>query len=213
MLTPSMLDAARAEPSALQAELQRDFPGPDDLPLLVASCGQVAAVRCADVRDWDPLLHRPMARCFTLLSAAMPLVRRAQDGGHAVLLVSSHALVQDPALGPGSVLGRGLLGLFEGLAAELRRTATRVTIFLRHDEEHDESLRARVADALRSRPLFSLPAAVSQATIRGYYRPIAATLRATPAGAPLPAGPMGAIYRAAVEAIGHGVAAGDRSPC
>lgn len=180
-LAPDALDAARTAPAALQSELRREFPGPDALALLVAGCVNVTAGRCANVRDWGPVLHQPMARCFTLLSAVMPIVRRAHDGGHAVLVASSHALVPDPEHGPGSVLGRGLLGLF--------------------------------ADALQYRPLFALPASLPPTAVRHYFGPIAAALRATPAGAPLPAGPKGAIYRAAVEAMQQGVTASDSPSC
>lgn len=212
-LATDRLDIARTDPRGLQEELRREFPDPEDLALLVASGVDVTEGRCADVHDWTARLHQPMARCFTLLSAAMPLVRRAHDGGHAILVIPSHALVHDPERGPGSVLGRGLLGLFEGLAAELRRTATRVTIFLTDKGEPDAILRARFATARQRRPLYAPPAALSPAVVRDYFRPIAAALRATPAGAPLPAGPMGAIYRAALEAIGHGLPGGNPPPC
>jgi hypothetical protein len=203
-IAATTLDAYASEPAALRQELLREFPERDDVPLLLIACDSRELHRSAQIDDWMTCLHQPLARCFTAISGLFPLVQRAATGGHALVLLPGESLIPDPLRGPASVLGRGVLGLFEGLRAELRKTAARATVFLLHERERADEMGRRLADALISRPLYSMPKQLPPEAIESYFGPLKASLRATPAGKPLPAGPMGEVYHDALGDAAHG---------
>lgn len=186
----ALLDACEAEPAALQQRVQfaQGAPG-----LLVLSCDELPVQRAAAIRDWQPVLHGPLTRCFTALRGLAPVVC-AQPRGHILVFLARAALLPDGTQGSAAVLGRALLGLFESLRAELRQTTTRVTLYITDTGESADVSHARLRQVLSDRPFYSLPASVDRQTLRQYFGPMEDALARTPLGVPLPAGPQGEVY-------------------
>lgn len=186
----ALLDACEAEPAALQQRVQLAQGAPQ---LLVLACDQLPVQRAAAVRDWQPVLHEPLTRCFTALRGLAPVVC-AQPRGHILAFLARTALLPDATQGSAAVLGRALLGLFESLRAELRQTTARVTLYISDAGESADASHKRLQQVLSHRPFYSLPTSVDRQTLQHSFGRMEDALARTPLGVPLPAGPQGEVY-------------------
>jgi hypothetical protein len=110
------------------------------------------------------------------------------------------ALFADSARCADSVLGRSLVGLTEGLRAELLATGLPVTLVLTHEGEEEAVLAQRIHDALRDGPLYALPSSATDERITSVFDPWLEALSRTPSDLALPPlGPMGEVYRQQAE--------------
>lgn len=60
--------------------------------------------------------------------------------------------------------------------------------------------------------MYALPHSVDDAVINAYFAPLLQALRSAPAGVPLPAGPQGEVYRAALQRAEAGALRIDPAP-
>lgn len=188
----TLVDECEAEPAALEQKVRAQLTA--DPALLVLACDRLPATRAADTQDWQPLLHQPLTRCFTVIRGLVPWLAAHSQRSHVVALLARAALLPDANPGSAGVLGRALVGLFEGLRAELRLTTTRVTLVITDPEESSQAFHARLRHVLARRPLYSLPESVDRRTVEQYFAPLLDALARTPLGIPLPAGPQGEVY-------------------
>jgi NADP-dependent 3-hydroxy acid dehydrogenase YdfG len=186
-LDMSVVDAAMAEPDRLSDPSV-------DVPLVLAIAPRAGGG--SGPVDWARELHQPLRRCFTLIRGLVPSRVASPEGGGVAVVLPMTALFADSERCANSVLGRSLLGLAEGLRAELLATQARVAVVFARDGEEPAALGRRIREALRDAPLYSLPASVSGARIEGLFRPWLEALADTPSDLALPAlGPMGEVYR------------------
>lgn len=197
----ALLDACEAEPTALEQHLHTLFA--QALKLLVVACDRLPIQRAADVADWQPVLHQPLARCFTALRGLAPRVCAHPRGGHIVALLNRAALLPEVKQGSAAILGRSLLGLFEALRAELRQTSARVTLCITDADEAPAVFEARLRCLLDDKPFYSLPASIDERSLMQYFTPLEEALARTPLGMPLPAGPQGEVYRSSADLVGR----------
>ncbi|MDB6015107.1 MAG: hypothetical protein JWL65_7357 [Gammaproteobacteria bacterium] len=192
---PQTLQECASEPGSLEPRVRAQWAGKVEPTMLIISAGQQPVARAAAITNWDVVLHDPLARCFTAVRGLVPWIARSPRGGHVIAVLPRAALLPEASQGSAAVLGRALLGLFESLRAELRLTATRVTICIADDTEDADVNRARLRDVLSCRPFHSLPASIDADVVDRYFAPILKTLERTPRGTPLSAGPQGEVYR------------------
>ncbi|CAM5602625.1 Dihydroanticapsin 7-dehydrogenase OS=Streptomyces griseorubiginosus OX=67304 GN=bacC_1 PE=3 SV=1 [Streptomyces griseorubiginosus] len=88
----------------------------------------------------------------------------------AVVLPTT-ALFADSARCADSVLGRSLVGLIEGLRAELLARRSAVTLVLTHEGEEEAVLAKRIHDALRDGPLYALPSSATDERVASVFDP------------------------------------------
>jgi hypothetical protein len=192
----ALIDACEAEPTTLESAVRGT---PDaNASVLVLAMNRASTQRTADVVNWNAELHTPLKRCFTVVRGLVPWISRAPRAQVIALLPIAALLPNDTSgatQGASAVLGRALLGLLEGLRAELHQTSTRVTICIIDAAEPAAVFKQRLQNVLHTRPFHSLPASVDGRAIEQYFAPMMAALAQTPAGIPLPAGPMGDVYR------------------
>jgi hypothetical protein len=188
-----IIDACEAEPRSLERVVREQVQGTTDPCALIMACDRLPVARATET-SWQHTLHEPLTRCFTVVSALVPWIGAQPHGGHVIALLARSALLPDTAGGSAAVLGRALLGLFESLRAELRQTATRVTICFTDDQECAEAFQERMREVLHDRPFHSLPPSVDRKRLEDYFAPLLASLARAPKGVPLPAGPQGEVY-------------------
>lgn len=170
--------------------------GAGDLIILAFGRTEPGLPSLADC-DWPEAILAPLDSCFAVLRRHGPKLRDL--GGHILALLPVETL--DPAGGGGAaaVLHRSVLGLVEGLRAELLGTDARASILFADPQESAGSLGQRLIAIAESRAMYSLPDDVDAEAIDSAFRPLLAALVATPIDPRLPpAGPMGEVYRAAL---------------
>ncbi|MGI5132460.1 SDR family oxidoreductase [Pseudonocardia sp. CA-107938] len=188
LLDAAVVDAAAGAPARLGG-LSHDAP----LVIAVAPHGPGSS---ADV-DWTTQVHHVLRRCFTIMRGVIP------DRGPRALavVIPVEGLLADSARCADSVLGRSLVGLTEGLRAELLATQPKVTLVLTREGEEAAALGRRIRAALHVGPLYSLPDSVTEARVTRVFEPWLEELARTPSDSALPPlGPMGEVYRAAPAA-------------
>jgi len=147
--------------------------------------------------DWSTDLHGPLDRCFSTIRHVGPKVREHQ--GLLVTVLPGEALLTRRGAGAQSVLYRSILGLMEGLRAELLPTQARVSIVFTDQQEPLDDLAQRLSATIAARSMYSLPSCFDVAAIRAVFEQMTEALAQTPSDARLPpAGPMGEVYREAV---------------
>jgi len=181
----ALVDAARAEPEQLTDPL---ISGPLVVAIAPQKAGGAATV------DWASQVHRVLRRCYTVIRGLVP--GRVMDGGAGLVVVMPlTALCADSRKCADSVLGRSLVGLVEGLRAELLAAGTKVSLVFAGEDEHADVVAARVRDAVREGPLHSLDASADEC-IRDAFGQWLDELARTPSDLALPPlGPMGEVYR------------------
>jgi hypothetical protein len=148
--------------------------------------------------DWSADVHAPLDRCFSVISRLGPGIRNG--GGLIVAVLPGEALLVRSGAGAQSVLYRSLLGLMEGLRAELLSTQARVSVVFNDPREQLDALARRLASTIGDRSMYSLPARFDVATLRATFAQMSEALAQTPSDARLPpAGPMGEVYQAAIN--------------
>jgi len=148
--------------------------------------------------DWTADVHAPLDRCFSIISRLGPSIR--DNGGLIVAVLPGEALLPRSGAAAHAVLYRSVLGLMEGLRAELLSTQARVSIVFTDRREGIDGLTPRLAATIADRSMYSLPACFDLAAIRASFEQLNNALAQTPSDARLPpAGPMGEVYR---EALG-----------
>lgn len=181
----ALVDAARAEPELLTDPL---IGGPLVVAIAPQKGGGSASV------DWVSQVHRVLRRCYTVIRGLVP-DRVATDGGGIAVVLSLSALRADSGKCADSVLGRSLVGLTEGLRAELLAAGTKVSLVFVGEDEDRDVVAERVRDALRDGPLHSLGASADEC-IKDAFGPWLDELARTPSDLALPPlGPMGEVYR------------------
>lgn len=166
-------------------------PCPEAFCILVERFGAQSVQRA----DWDAEVMGPLRRCFDLISA-IGREMRARDGGSLIAAIPACALRPVQADGQNNVLDRALLGLMEGLRAELQDTQVAVSILFHDGDAEDEAaLAGRLAGLLQTGDFYSLSPSLGQDAIQAYFEPILLALSETSSGRPLPdIGPMAAVY-------------------
>jgi len=188
-----LLDACVADPTSLQRRLAEQIPA---APAILAIACDRLPVAPVSTAHWESCLYEPLTRCFTLVRGLTPWMVDRTHGGHVIAFLARSALLPDGVQGTAAVLGRSLLGLFESLRATLLLGRTRVTICFTAANESVEVFQTRVSGALRSRPLYSLPASLEHPEIDDYFSALLRELAAAPRGTPLPGvGPQAKVYR------------------
>lgn len=150
--------------------------------------------------DWTAQVHQALRRCFTIIRGLAP-GRVASSGGAGVaVILPTTALFADSARCADSVLGRSLIGLTEGLRAELLATGLAVTLVLTHEDEEEAVLAKRIHEALGDGPLYALPSSATDERITSVFDPWLEALARTRSDLALPPlGPMGEAYRLEAE--------------
>jgi NAD(P)-dependent dehydrogenase (short-subunit alcohol dehydrogenase family) len=190
-LDSAAVDAAAADPEQLARALPPE-PGHDVLIVRIAPQDTSSATEV----DWAASVHAPLLRCFTLVRGLVPRLVGGGHGGAVAVVLPSSGLISDARRAGESVLGRSLLGLFEGLRAELLPTDVRVSVVLSDEGETEAELVRRIEATLARMPLYALPGSVTRADIESAVGPWLDELARTPADLALPpAGPMGEVYR------------------
>ena len=195
-LTASAVDEAAPRPDALSALTSKPATHATAVVIAVDSreAGGVSVV------EWESMVHEPLRRAFTALRGLVPgLLARAGES-RVVMVMPSSALIADPKRAADSVLGRCLIGLAEGLRAELLRFDFPVSIVMTEPEDDERSLAQRMDEALRSGSLYVLPPSISTDDISAIFDPWLDALADTPADLALPGlGPRGEVYRAELQ--------------
>ena len=97
-----------------------------DAAILSAGIGRYGAIETYPLRDWDETIATNLTAPFLCARAAIPHLRRR--GGGAIVAVSSGAGKQGyPQLGAYSASKFGLMGLMQGLAAEVAADGIKVS--------------------------------------------------------------------------------------
>jgi len=148
--------------------------------------------------DWTQNVHAPLDRCFSIIRRLGPSIR--DNGGLIIAVLPGEALLTRRGAGAKSVLYRSVLGLIEGLRAELLPTQARVSVVITDPREGLDGLAQRLAVTIADRAMYSLPACFDVAAIRAIFEQMSKALAQTPSDARLPpAGPMGEVYREAIS--------------
>lgn len=185
------IDAARREPERLSDPSDR-------VPLILA----IAAQRTGSpgAVDWSTQVHQVLRRCYTVIRGLVPQRSASTDGGGVAVVLPTTALFADSWRSADSVLGRSLMGLTEGLRAELLAAGANVTLVFTQEGEDEALLAQRIGEALRDRPLYSLPDSETERRIANVFGPWLEALAGTPSDLALPPlGPMGEVYRTDVQ--------------
>jgi NADP-dependent 3-hydroxy acid dehydrogenase YdfG len=186
VLETAVVDAATGEPERLGEPS-------GSAPLVLAVAPQNAGA--AGAVDWA-LVHQVLRRCFTIIRGLVPGRVAAVDGAGVAVVLPVTALFADGTRCADSVLGRSLVGLTEGLRAELLATGVPVTLVLTHEGEEDAALAWRIHEAVREGPLYALPAAETEERVTSLFGTWLEALARTPSDLALPPlGPMGEVYR------------------
>ncbi|WP_211282544.1 SDR family oxidoreductase [Streptomyces griseorubiginosus] len=150
--------------------------------------------------DWTAQVHQVLRRCFTIIRGLVPGRIASSGGGGIAVVLPTTALFADSARCADSVLGRSLVGLIEGLRAELLARRSAVTLVLTHEGEEEAVLAKRIHDALRDGPLYALPSSATDERVASVFDPWLEALARTPSDVALPPlGPMGEVYRLEAE--------------
>lgn len=160
----------------------------------------IAAQRegAASLVEWDGMVHLPLQRCFTVVRGIVPGLLTHPEGARVVFVLPLSAFFADDGQCADSVLGRALMGLAEGLRAELLPTAVRVSIVLTDGADDDAVLTDRITEALLGAPLYAVSPAATEHRVGDVFAPWLDALSRTPSelGMP-PMGPMGEVYQSA----------------
>lgn len=150
--------------------------------------------------DWAAHVHHVLRRCFTIIRGLVPS-RIASAGGSGIAVVlPATALFADSTRCADSVLGRSLVGLTEGLRAELLATGTAVSVVFTGEGEEEAVLARRIQEALRDGPLYAFPASETDEHVTTVFGPWLEVLARTPSDLALPPlGPMGEVYRLEID--------------
>lgn len=186
------LRAAQRAGFVLGAADLSDQSCPEALCLVLEGVG----ARSVQQTDWDAEVMEPLDRCFDLIRAVGRKMR-ARDWGRLVAVIPACALRPVQSDGQINVLARALLGLMEGLRAELQETGLAVSILF-HDgeaEEEEAALADRLTKIVETGDFYRLSRALDRRAIQAYFEPILLALSETTSGPPLPdIGPMAAVY-------------------
>ncbi|PRY18316.1 SDR family NAD(P)-dependent oxidoreductase [Kineococcus rhizosphaerae] len=177
---PARLSAARQDASSVVVALDS------------FAEGGIAAV------DWVEQVHERVQRCFTTLRGLVPQLVERPEGGRVAIVLPVSALSADPGRCADSVSGRTVLGLAEGLRAELLGGGVLVSVVLAGDDEPDDALADRIDRAVADGPMYSLPPSFTSARIDEIFAPWLDELSRTISDVALPPlGPQGEVYREA----------------
>jgi NAD(P)-dependent dehydrogenase (short-subunit alcohol dehydrogenase family) len=193
-----VLDTAVVDAAAGAPERLGDVS--DDAPLVIAVAAH--GLGGSAVVDWTTQVHQVLRRCFTIIRGLVPGRAWSDRGpGGVAVVIPAEGLFADSARCADSVLGRSLVGLTEGLRAELLATQAKVTLVLTGEGEEAAALGRRIRAALHAGPLYSLPDSVTEERVTRVFEPWLEELARTPSDSALPQlGPMGEVYRAAPAA-------------
>jgi len=163
-------------------------------PLVLAIAPQDAGG--SDSVGWATHVHRVLRRCFTVIRGLVPGRVASSDGGGVAVVLPATALFADATRCGDSVVGRSLVGLAEGLRAELLVTGVKVSVVFAGEDEEQEVVAQRVIGALRGGRLYALPASATGERITQLFGPWLDALARTPSDHSLPPlGPTGELYR------------------
>lgn len=199
-LTVEAVDQAAPTPDALRVALSPMTSAPVTLVVAVPPQGPGGASSV----DWESHVHGPLRRVFTAVRGLVSAMQEYPRGGSVIMAMPLTALFADQARMGDSVLGRSLVGLAEGLRAELLHTGVPVTILLTESAEDEGTLAHRIDDVIESGPLYALPASISRSDISDVFDTWLGALAETPSDLALPEmGPMGGVYRAEIQRHDH----------
>jgi hypothetical protein len=166
--------------------------------LIILAFGRAAPVSqgIADC-DWAKAIQSPLDSAFAVLRHHGPKVRDL--GGQILAVLPVETLDTAGGGGAAAVLHRSVLGLMEGLRAELLGGDARASILFADPVESASSLGGRLIGIAASRAMYSVPQGFDAEAIDSSFRPLLTALATTPIDPRLPpAGPMGEVYRAAL---------------
>ncbi|WPO86863.1 SDR family NAD(P)-dependent oxidoreductase [Herbiconiux sp. KACC 21604] len=204
------IDAAADDPGSLAATLPAEAQSSSALVVAVAPqrAGAAATV------DWESAVQAPLRRVFTALRGVVPTLLTREGGGRVVVVLPLASLIADPGRAADSVLGRSLIGLTEGLRAELLGTGVAACLVLTGPDDDARSIAERIGEALETGAFYTLPPSTTAAHIAAVFDPWLEGLAATPSDLALPPlGPMGEVYRAELrDAVADGPSTTPASP-
>ncbi len=129
---------------------------PGDVSCVVVALAPLTDVGVAAV-DRGGWVQEVVERCFTALRALVPPLAARPDGGRVAVVLPISALRADPVRCAESVSGRTVLGLAEGLRAELLGGGVLVSVVLTDRAETEGALAARLDRAVADGSMYSLP--------------------------------------------------------